>query len=366
MNNQREELMKLLSSLNIKLTQEESEYEGKKLLKRIMRKWLDAANCLMEMIVLHLPSPKVAQRYRVDILYEGPLDDEAASSIRECDPNGPLMMYISKMVPTGEKGRFYAFGRVFSGSVTAGPKYRIMGANYIPGKKDDLQIKSVQRVVIMMGKVAEQIGDVPCGNTAALVGIDQFLIKTGTISSCETAHNFKQMRYSVSPVVRVAVKPKNQADLPKLVDGMKRLAKSDPLVVCTSDEGSGEHIIAGSGELHMEICLKDLEEDHAQIEIIKSDPVVTYKETVSQLSSQVCLSKSANKHNRLYVTAEPMMEELSCAIENKDVAPRQEPKARAKVLVDQYGWDANDARKLWCFGPETSGPNVLCDKTAGV
>merc|ERR1711862_131259 len=64
--------------------------------------------------------------------------------------------------------------------------------------------------------------------------------------------------------------------------------------------------------------------------------------------------------------AEPMVEELSEAIENKDVAPRQEPKARAKVLVDKYGWDANDARKLWCFGPETSGPNVLCDKTAGV
>jgi len=147
---------------------------------------------------------------------------------------------------------------------------------------------------------------------------------------------------------------------------MKRLAKSDPLVVCTSDEGSGEHIIAGSGELHMEICLKDLEEDHAQIEIIKSDPVVTYKETVSQLSSQVCLSKSANKHNRLYVTAEPMSEELNCAIENKDIAPRQDPKQRAKILVDKYEWDANDARKLWCFGPETSGPNVLCDKTAGV
>jgi len=191
MENQREELMKLLGSLNIELKQEEREYEGKKLLKRIMRKWLDAANCLMEMIVLHLPSPKAAQRYRVDILYEGPLDDECANSIRECDPNGPLMMYISKMVPTGEKGRFYAFGRVFSGSVTAGPKYRIMGANYVPGKKDDLQVKSVQRVVIMMGKSAEQIGDVPCGNTAALVGIDQFLIKTGTIATSENAHNFK-------------------------------------------------------------------------------------------------------------------------------------------------------------------------------
>jgi len=133
MEDQREELYKLLAALNIELKADEREYEGKKLLKRVMRKWLDAANVLMEMIVLHLPSPKVAQRYRVDILYEGPLDDECASAVRECDPNGPLTMYISKMVPTGEKGRFYAFGRVFSGCVIAGPKYRIMGANYLPG-----------------------------------------------------------------------------------------------------------------------------------------------------------------------------------------------------------------------------------------
>lgn len=366
MEQQYEELEKLLGALDITITSAEREMEGKKLLKKTMRKWIDAADCLLEMIVLHLPSPRVAQRYRVDILYEGPLDDEIANAIRECDPNGPLSMYVSKMVPTGDKGRFYAFGRVFSGRVTAGPKYRLMGANYTPGKKDDLTVKAVQRVVLMMGKTAEPVSDIPCGNTAALVGIDQYLIKTGTISDSENCHNFKQMKYSVSPVVRVAVKPKNQQDLPKLVEGMKRLAKSDPLVVTTSDEATGEHIVAGSGELHIEICLKDLEEDHAGIEIIKSDPVVTYKETVSELSSQVCLSKSPNKHNRLYVTAEPMAEGLPEAIENKDIAPRQDPKQRAKMLADQYAWDPNDAKKLWCFGPETSGPNVLCDKTAGV
>jgi elongation factor 2 len=176
----------------------------------------------------------------------------------------------------------------------------------------------------------------------------------------------KAMRYSVSPVVRVAVKPKNHMDLPKLIEGLKRLAKSDPLVVTSSDEQTGEHIIAGSGELHMEICLKDLEEEFACIEIIKSDPVVTYKETVTALSSQVCLSKSPNKHNRLFVTAEPFAEGLAEAIENKDITPRQEPKARAKILVDMYGFDPNDAKKVWAFGPETTGPNLLVDKTSGV
>jgi len=92
------------------------------------------------------------------------------------------------------------------------------------------------------------------------------------------------MKYSVSPVVRVAVKPKNAADLPKLVDGIKKLSKSDPLVVCSTEE-TGEHIIAGCGELHIEICLHDLVTEYANIEIIKSDPIVTYKDTVSKESS---------------------------------------------------------------------------------
>jgi elongation factor 2 len=92
------------------------------------------------------------------------------------------------------------------------------------------------------------------------------------------------MKYSVSPVVRVAVKAKNAGDLPKLVDGLKKLAKSDPLVLVTTEE-TGEHIIAGCGELHVEICLHDLETEFTNIEIIKTDPIVTYKETVTEESS---------------------------------------------------------------------------------
>jgi elongation factor 2 len=219
-----------------------------------MQKWINAADCLLEMIVCHLPSPRVSQRYRVDILYEGPLDDECATAIRNCDPNGPLMMYISKMVPSSDKGRFIAFGRVFSGTVATGQRVRIMGANYVPGKKDDLNVKNIQRTVVMMGRIQESVPDIPCGNTAGLVGLDQFILKTGTISNNDAAHTIKTMKYSVSPVVRVAVRPKNNTDLPKLVEGLRRLSKSDPLVVCSTEE-TGEHIIAGCGELHVEICL---------------------------------------------------------------------------------------------------------------
>lgn len=122
------------------------------------------------------------------------------------------------------------------------------------------------RTILMMGRYVEPIEDVPCGNIVGLVGVDQYLVKTGTITTFEQAHNMKVMKFSVSPVVRVAVEARNPADLPKLVEGLKRLAKSDPMVQCIIEE-SGEHIVAGAGELHLEICLKDLEEDHACIPI---------------------------------------------------------------------------------------------------
>jgi len=365
MNNKKEAYEKMLTTLKIVLTTEEKELVEKPLLKAVMKKFLPAADALLEMIILHLPSPVKAQKYRVENLYEGPQDDECATAIRNCDPNGPLMMYVSKMVPTTDKGRFYAFGRVFSGIIKTGQKVRIMGPNYVPGRKDDLFIKNVQRTVLMMGRYVETIEDCPCGNTIGLVGVDQFLVKSGTITTSDAAHNIRVMKFSVSPVVRVAVEPKNPSDLPKLVEGLKRLSKSDPCVQCYTEE-SGEHIVAGAGELHLEICLKDLAEEFSGIEIRTSDPVVSYRETVHDESSETCLSKSPNKHNRLFMRAQPMQEELSAEIDEGTISAKDDPKSRAKTLADKYEWDPNEARKIWCFGPDTTGPNILYDATKGV
>jgi len=365
MNFKKDDIPKLLEKLEIKLIGDERDLEGKPLLKVVMKKFLPAGDALLEMIVINLPSPVTAQRYRVETLYEGPMDDESAIAIRDCDAKGPLMVYVSKMVPTSDKGRFYAFGRVFSGTVSSGPKVRIQGPNFVPGKKEDSVIKSIQRTVLMMGRSVDAIEDCPAGNIVGLVGVDQFLLKSGTLTTSETAHNMKVMKFSVSPVVQVAVECKNASDLPKLVEGLKRLSKSDPCVKTMINE-NGEIIIAGAGELHLEICLNDLEHEHAGVPLRKSDPVVGYRETVTAESSMIALSKSQNKHNRLYVKAEPLGDELTADIEEGRVAPRDDPKIRARYLADTYGWDVTDARRIWTFGPDTTGPNLFLDGSKGV
>ncbi|CAL1142257.1 unnamed protein product [Cladocopium goreaui] len=366
MNDDKEKYEKMMGTLGIVLKGDEKALTGKPLMKRTMQIWINAADTLLAMIVTKLPSPRTAQKYRVENLYEGPMDDAAAQGIRSCDPAGPLMMYVSKMVPTSDKGRFYAFGRVFSGTIATGQKVRIQGPYYKPGSKEDLHVKNIQRTVLMMGRTTEQIQDVPCGNTVALVGVDQYILKSGTITTLEDAHNIADMKYSVSPVVKVAVKAKDGKDLPKLVEGLKKLSKSDPLVVCTTEE-SGEHVIAGCGELHVEICLKDLKDEYAQCDFIVSDPVVSYRETVAEESNQTCLAKSPNKHNRIYLKAEPMDEELSKAIEDGAVGPKADPKERAKILCEKFDWDKSVAQtKIWCYGPETDGANLVVDATVGV
>jgi len=366
MNGDLEKLEKMLKAVNVTLNTTDKGKQGKQLLKAVMQKWLPAAEALLEMMVLHLPSPAKAQKYRVENLYTGPQDDISAKAIRSCDPNGPLVMYVSKMVPTSDKGRFYAFGRVFAGTITSGQKVRILGPNYEFGGKEDIFYKNIQRIVVMMGRKTEPVESVPCGNTCALIGIDQFILKTGTITTDDTTHPLVPMKFSVSAVVRVAVEPKSPADLPKLVEGLKRLSKSDPLVQISIEE-SGEHIVAGAGELHLEICLKDLQDDFmggAELKI--SEPVVSFRETVSAESSIVCLAKSPNKHNRLFGVARPLEEKLPELIDDGKIGPRDDPKNRGRILAEDFGWDATEARKIWGFGPNTNGSNVLVDCTKGV
>jgi len=248
-----------------------------------------------------------------------------------------------------------------------------MGANFEFGKKDDLSVnQNVQRVVIVMGAKMEAVNSIPCGNTCALVGIDSALSKSGTVTTLEESHPIANMKYSVSPVVRVAVACKSASDLPKLVEGLRRLGKSDPLVQIIV-EPTGEHIVACAGDLHLEITLRDLQDFVGSgVELVVSRPVVPFQETVIASSSIKCLAKSPNNHNRLIGACEPLQKELvdALAIEansrNWISSWRDDPKLRAMKMVKEFQWDAMDAKKIWAFGPEELPLNVIVDTTKGI
>ncbi|KAF9524580.1 elongation factor 2 [Crepidotus variabilis] len=363
MNSQKDILWSILKRIEINLTSDERKLEGTALFKVVLQKYLPASDTLLDMIVIHLPSPITAQRDRVETLYEGPMDGESAIAIQKCDPSGPLVLYVSNMMPATEKGKFYSFGRVFSGIVKAGLKVYIQGPKFVPGRKADLLVKSIDHLIPMIGDNSELIEDCPAGNLIYLTGIDQFILKTATLTTSDITHNIRPLRFS-SLVVQVAVEVKIAEDLPKLVTGLKHLSRSDHSVETWSSD-TGKYIVAGVGKLHLEVCLTDLE-GYAGVELKISEPFASYRETIRAESSIVALAKSPNRYNRIYLKATPMSEELTKAIEDGTINAREDFKSRGRRLADEFGWDTKDARKIWCFGPDVTGSNLLVDTTQGV
>jgi len=234
---------------------------------------------------------------------------------------------------------------------------------------------TIQRCLLMMGHSAEPIYDCPAGNVCGLVGVDEYLLKSGTLTDSEACWPFHTMKFSVAAVVQVAVAPKQATDLPKLIEGLNRLSKADQIVK-TSVSKSGENIIAGAGELHLEVCLNDLRKKFMNnAEIIVSEPIVSFGETITQRTGEnksfpaTCISKSPNKHNRLFMYASPLSEKFIKGVEDGDICTGKisDRTPFARFLSEKYDWDVNDAKKIWTFGCPPDGiPNVVVDTTKGV
>ncbi|GJU96227.1 elongation factor 2 [Tanacetum coccineum] len=181
----------------------------------------------------------VPQSYCVENLYKGPGDDDYAQGIRNCDTRAPLMLYVSKMIPTHVKGEFFAYGRVFSGIVGNGSRVRIMGPNDVHGEE---HIKTVQRAVVWMENKLVTLESVPCGNTVAVFGLDEWTSKNVTLTTEERldAHSIHAIKFSASPFVVVVVDCKDRVKLRK---GLECLVKSDLSVVCTSTKDKTQFFI---------------------------------------------------------------------------------------------------------------------------
>lgn len=362
-----DEVQKLLSKLDIKLTTDKldaSILDVKTITANVMKRWLPAGEAMLHLIVLQLPSPVQAQIYRIQYLYEGPQDDQVACSMKACDPNGEVMIYISKKIPAQDGSRFLCFGRIFSGTIVSGTNVRILGPDYRPGTSTDLQVKNVTSVGVMVGDRCITMNRVPAGNVVALTGVDKCLLKTATITTCIDAHNFRVMKFSVSPVVRVAVDVKDPADHSKLVEGLKKLVQADSLVQVSNE--NGQQVIAAAGELHLEICIADLEKTHARCPLKVETPIVTHRETIIAQSRQTAFTKTTNKHNKFFMRASPLEDGLAEAIESGRISSKQDQKERSRILVDEFGWDLNATKKIWAFGPHDSGANILVDSTRAV
>lgn len=354
--------------LGYNIEAEENEPKSRELYRQVFRKLFHLGSTLKNLIAYKLPNPMEAQQYRASVLYSGPLDETAPDgvyrSIKACDPNGPLMFYVTLMVPTGEGGRFYAFGRIFSGTLRPGQKVTVLDTNYEYGsKKDIFTNKSVQRVVQFIGAKIEQKDEVVAGNIVAIQGIDNVMTKSGTVTSLNICHPIRTIKFTVSPVVQVSVRPKEVASMQKFIDGMKRLAKSDPVVKIEVNE-SGENLICATGDLHMELCILDLKM-YSGVDIIVGEPVVPLRETITESTNTVCLKKSANKHNRLYMTAEPLPEELITDLESGEYSTKDMVKL-TRLLVDKYGWTKSEVLKIWGLAPYNKPSNILVDCTVGL
>jgi len=362
-----------LPALGITLDAKEQKLTGAPLFATVMMKWLPLANAIFD-VCRALPSPVEAMPLRAPVFYPGPTDSKVYNSICKVDAQAELVFYISNQFYNTNSGRFVAYGRVYAGTITNSINMKILPAGYDPTSGKEVVEKSAQRVLALCHSQQEGIQKVPAGFICGLVGIDNDVVKNATLTTSKECYPFKDLRFCVTPVVKVAVAPKSTKDLRKLVDGLKRLVKADPLVITEFTE-TGEHVVGGAGEQHLGVLLEDLQQKFMKgIEFNVGDPIVSYTETITCRTGngphkfpETVLSKSPNKHNRLWVIAEPLGEELCQAVEKGDINPDQDMKKRARVLVDKYGWEMNDARRIWSFGcPPNCLGSILVDKTKGV
>lgn len=319
------------------------------------------------MISQHVPSPVEAAEKKLQRYYTGPLDTKIAASMKACDQNGPLVIYVTKLFNAADAKSFYSFGRVMSGIARPGTEVRVLGEGYSIDDEEDMAIARISDVFIAETRYNIPTDGVPAGNWVLLGGVDNSIVKTATIvdkqfEDDEDAYIFKPLTHFTESVMKVAVEPINPSELPKMLDGIRKINKSYPLIT-TKVEESGEHIILGTGELYMDCVLHDLRRLYADMEIRVSDPVVRFCETVQDMSATKCYAVTPNKKNTITMVAEPLDDGIAKDIESGAVRIRDPVRKTAKFFEEKYGWDLLAARSIWAFGPDEMGPNILQDDT---
>ncbi|KAF7697919.1 hypothetical protein HF521_004429 [Silurus meridionalis] len=358
-------LPRVLDELGIHLTKEELKLNIRPLLRLVCNRFFGEFTGFVDMCVQHIPSPQGGAKAKIEHSYTGGLDSDLGEAMTECDPDGPLMCHTTKMYSTDDGVQFHAFGRVLSGTLQAGQPVKVLGENYTLEDEEDSQICTVGRLWISVARYQIEVNRVPAGNWVLIEGCDQPIVKTATITEPrgnEEAQIFRPLKFNTASIIKIAVEPVNPSELPKMLDGLRKVNKSYPSLT-TKVEESGEHVILGTGELYLDCVMHDLRKMYSEIDIKVADPVVTFCETVVETSSLKCFAETPNKKNKITMIAEPLEKGLAEDIENEVVQITWNRKKLGEFFQTKYDWDLLAARSIWAFGPDTTGPNILVDDT---
>jgi elongation factor 2 len=307
---------------------------------------------VLEMAIRHIQNPGEAQGLRIPTIWKGDLESDIGKSMTSCSHTGDVALMVTKIIMDPHAGEI-AIGRLFSGSIKKGQTLYVAG---MPNPQ------RVQTVALMVGADRIPIEDAIAGNIVAVTGLKD-AIAGSTVSSVKDMDPFEKMTHYSEPVVTKAIEAKNMKDLPKLVEVLRTIAKADPSLNIEINNETGEHLLSGMGELHLEITEYRIVKEQG-VDIVSSPPIVVYQEGVKGANANEFEGKSPNKHNKFYFIVEPLDQPIMDAIRSGAIDPDakiKDPKAMAKML-EEMGLEKEQAKGVVSF----KNSNMLVDCTKGI
>ena len=316
-----------------------------------IQKTLPLHSAILNMAVENLPNPVVAQKYRIPKIWKGDINSKIGQAMLDCNDDGPIVLCFNKVQMDSHAG-LVATGRLFSGSIGEGDEVYLVGAK---------KAYRVQQISMYMGAFRDVVDRIVAGNIAALLGLD--LARAGeTLVDVTTKEMipFERIKYVSEPVVTIAIEPKHPKDLPRLVDIMHRIAVDDPNLVSTINKETGEYLLSGMGELHLEIACKVIKD--FKLDITTSRPIVVYRESVAG-QGVIAMTKSPNKHSRFWIQVEPLEEKVVEMIEKGEIDDIVGRKQMGTVLYRDAKWSTKEARNVMALEEHR---NILINLTTGI
>lgn len=315
-----------------------------------LRKKAPLHEVILNAVIHHHPNPSVAQAYRIPKLWHGDLEGVDGKSLISCNPSGPLFFVITKVVIDPQAGEISA-GRLFSGTVQKGLSVYLNRAK---------QNSRIQQVFIYNGPKREIVDLAPSGNIIGIAGVKGFPGETITL---EPSDPFEELTHIFEPVVTKSIEAKRPSDLPRLIEVLRQVAKEDPTIRIEINDETGENLMSGMGELHLEVIENRIKTNKG-LDIVASNPIVVYRETVTKESTTEFEGKSPNKHNKLYFRVRPLPQAIRDKIKAGEISNGR-IKKKDLELRDKFvecGYDTKEADKV----KDIYNGNVLIDKTRGI